>query len=354
MIQALPGIADALEPAALAELAGLQYVCDEEPGLYRRKAGKGFCYVDAHGQRVRRRRTLQRIESLVIPPAWTDVWICKYEDGHLQATGRDEQQRKQYIYHERWREMSNLAKFRRMLDFGLVLPKIRQQTQKQLALRKHCREKVSSLVLALLDETSIRVGNEEYVRENRSYGLTTLRRRHVQVNGAGVCFRFRGKSGIPRCVELRDPRVARLVERCRELPGAHLFVYERDDGGYEPITSDDVNRHLQSLAGEAFTAKDFRTWKASAYAAGRLHDHGEGATKGSRQKAVSQVVKDTAALLGNTPSVCRSYYIHPLLLEFYLEERFPQELGDVRPRSRRWLSREEQILLRFLQSLHAG
>jgi DNA topoisomerase I len=346
-------LADATEPEALAKLAGLRYVTDDEPGIHRRKAGRGFTYVDADGKRIRNRRTLERTRALVIPPAWTEVWIAADEGAHLQATGRDDQGRKQYLYHQRWREASNLAKFSRLLEFGQALPKIRRQVQSQLRRRKLSREKVSSLVLALLDETSIRVGNEEYVRENGSYGLTTFRRRHVQVNGAGVCFRFRGKSRVARTVELRDPQVARLVDRCRELPGSHLFVYEREEGGYEPITSDDVNQHLQRLAGESFTTKDFRTWKATAFTAGRLFDEEQEQNKRRRRSIVSRVVKEAAAVLGNTPSVCRSAYIHPLLLDAYVEGDFPAELRDLRIRRRRWLARDEQILLHFLTATHA-
>ncbi|MBW3596382.1 MAG: DNA topoisomerase IB [Planctomycetes bacterium] len=344
-------LADATEPEALAKLAQLRYVTDDEPGIERRKAGGGFSYIDADGNRVRSRRTRQRIESLVIPPAWTDVWIAADEEAHLQVTGRDDQGRKQYLYHERWRHVSNLAKFRRMLDFGRALPKVRREVHRRLSRRKHSREKVCSLVLALLDETSLRVGNEEYVRENGSYGLTTFRRRHVHVNGAGVSFRFRGKSGVTRTVELRDKRVAKLVERCRELSGRRLFVYEADEGRYEAVTSDDVNEHLQSLAGDSFTTKDFRTWKASAFAAGRLFEE-EAASKRRRRSAISRVVKETAALLGNTPSVCRSAYIHPLLLDAFLEGDFPAEFRDLRIRRDRWRPRDEQILLHFLKVTH--
>jgi DNA topoisomerase-1 len=340
---------DSPEPQILAEAAGLRYVCDEEPGLYRRKNGKGFVYVDEAGRKLRGMRHLQRIHSLVIPPAWTDVWICRDESGHLQVTGRDGQQRKQYIYHERWREASNLAKFRRMLRFGQVLPEIRQKVHRQLGQHSDSREKVCSLLLALLDHTSIRVGNEEYVQENGSYGLTTLRRRHIVSDGAEVCLNFRSKSGNHHCVAITDRRLAKWVLRSRDLPGQHLFTYENERGEFVPATSDDVNACLRELTGEAFTAKDFRTWKASAVAAGMLFDRPDAPTKAQRRKVITGVVKHTAELLGNTSTVCRKYYIHPRLLEEYLSGDLAAHFEGFRPRRRKWLNRDEQLLLRFLE-----
>jgi DNA topoisomerase-1 len=341
---------DAAEPPALAEAARLRYVSDEEPGFYRKKNGRGFRYVDGTGRKVRRMRDLQRIHSLVIPPAWTEVWICRDADGHLQVTGRDDQERKQYIYHERWREASNLAKFRRMLKFGTVLPEIRQKVARQLRQRTDTREKVFSLLLALLDHTSIRIGNEEYVQENGSYGLTTLRRRHIVSDGAAVCLNFRSKSGKHHCVAITDPRLAKMVLRSRDLPGQHLFTYKNGGGAYVPATSDDVNAYLRELTGESFTAKDFRTWKASAVAAGMLFDRPEVHSKAQRRKVVTSVVKHVAEVLGNTPTVCRKYYIHRLLLETYLEDDFAEHFDRFRPRRRKWLNRDEQLLIRFLET----
>lgn len=342
---------EAPDPEALAKAARLRYVSDEEPGFYRRKFGRGFVFVDEQGRRLRRGKARSRIESLVIPPAWTDVWICRDEDGHLQVTGRDDQQRKQYIYHERWREASNLVKFRRLLRFGLLLPTIRAQVARSLRQRKESREKVCSLVLALLDHTSIRVGNEEYVQENGSFGLTTLRRQHIVQDGSKLCFRFRGKSGVKRCVELGDPRLARLVVRSRDLPGQHLFTYHKEDGQFAPVTSDDVNAYLRELTGESFTAKDFRTWKGSAVAAGMLFDQPAAAALRERRKFVTQVVKHVADVLGNTATVCRKYYIHPRLLEMYLEGEFEQGVRGFPPRRRKWLNRDELLLLHFLEQV---
>jgi DNA topoisomerase-1 len=338
------------KPQVLAQAARLRYVSDEQPGIHRRKNGRGFIYVNGNGRRLRGGRTLKRIESLVIPPAWTEVWICPEEDGHLQVTGRDEQQRKQYIYHDRWREASNLLKFRRLLKFGAMLPDIRQQVSKNLRQRQDSRAKVCSLVLALLDHTGIRVGNEEYVQENGSYGLTTLRRKHISADGSLICFRFRGKSGVKRCVELRDRRLARLVLRCRDLPGEHLFTYQRDDGTFVPVTSDDVNDYLREVSGESFTAKDFRTWKGSSVAAGLLFDRPDLGAKAVRRKVATQVVKQVAETLANTPAVCRKYYIHPLLLESYQDGDLALYFQGFRARRRKWLSRDEQLLLRFLES----
>jgi DNA topoisomerase-1 len=338
------------EPQALAKAARLRYVSDEQPGIHRRKNGRGFVYVNDRGRRLRQGKTLSRIESLVIPPAWTEVWICPDEDGHLQVTGRDEQQRKQYIYHERWREASSLVKFRRMLKFGTMLPEIRQKVSENLRQRNDVREKVCSLVLSLLDHTGIRVGNEEYVQENGSYGLTTLRRRHISADGSTICFRFRGKSGVKRCVELRDRRLARLVRRCRDLPGEHLFTYQIEDGAFVAASSDDVNAYLRELSGESFTAKDFRTWKGSSLAAGMLFDRPDVGVQRERRKVVAQAAKQVAQSLGNTPTVCRKYYIHPLLMEAYENGEFAQHFQGFRARRRKWLNRDEQLLMHFLQS----
>jgi DNA topoisomerase-1 len=340
---------DSPAPQSLAEAASLQYVTDEEPGFYRRKNGKGFVYVDGSGRKLRGVRHLERIHSLVIPPAWTDVWICRHASGHLQVTGRDDQERKQYIYHERWREASNLAKFRRMLRFGQVLPEIRRNVHSQLRRRNATREKTCSLLLALLDHTSIRVGNEEYVQENGSYGLTTLRRRHITSDGASVCLKFRSKSRKSHCVSIADERLAKLVLRSRDLPGEHLFTYENENGEFVPATSDDVNAFLRELTGESFTAKDFRTWKASAVAAGMLADQPDISSKAQRRKIITSVVKHAAELLGNTATVCRKYYIHPMLLEEYLEGSLGEHFEGFRPRRRKWLNRDEQLLLRFLE-----
>jgi DNA topoisomerase I len=338
-----------LEPAELAKIARLRYVSDSDAGFTRRRNGKGFVYVDARGKPLRDPRKLKRIESLVIPPAWKEVWICGSSNGHLQATGRDARKRKQYLYHERWQQISNLAKFLRMEQFGELLPKIRRKIARQISTDELTRERVLAGMVALLDLTGIRIGNEEYVKENGSYGLTTLRDRHVAVTSAGVELRFRAKGGFRRSVLIEDKQLSRFVVACAELKGARLFQCVDCDDKLRPIQSADVNEYLQELTGEAITAKDFRTWKASALAAGQLHAARGRKAKTARKRLIRETVCQTAERLSNTPTVCRNYYLHPGLLESYQGGAFDRHFAGFSPRRQKLYAADEQVLMRFLE-----
>ena len=251
---------------AIAKAAGLRYVSDARPGITRRRAGKAFAYRNAEGRTVRDPETLRRIRSLAIPPAWTEVWICPQESGHIQATGRDARGRKQYRYHPDWRTVRDEAKYSRMLAFGEKLPRIRRRVAADMRRRGMTREKVLATIVRLLETTLIRVGNDEYAQQNGSFGLTTLHNRHAKVRGGQIQFEFRGKSGKRHRIDLRDPHLARLVRRCQELPGQDLFGYVAEDGAVRDVTSDDVNAYLREIAGEEFSAKDFRTWAGTVLA----------------------------------------------------------------------------------------
>jgi DNA topoisomerase IB len=297
--------------------AGLVYVCDDQPGIGRARHGKGFSYRDADGQRIRDKVELQRIHALAVPPAYVDVWICPRHNGHLQATGYDARRRKQYRYHPDWRVLRDGGKFDRVLDFGAALPKLRRRVRQDLARKGLPRLKVLALTVRLLDETLIRIGNEAYTRANKSFGLTTLRSRHVRAERGRLRFVFRGKSGQDRDVELGDRRLARIVRRMQQLPGQRLFQYLDDDGERQPLDSGQVNEYLHEVCGENFSAKDFRTWGGTVHAAGVLAatplpaGDDERAVRSTLAAAVEQV----AAALGNTPAVCRASYIHPLILQ---------------------------------------
>jgi len=302
-----------------AESAGLRYVSDTMPGIRRRRAGQGFVYVTPAGRLVRDRVDLARIRAIVIPPAWTDVWICARADGHLQAVGRDARGRKQYRYHARWRAVRDRTKYDRMLDFARALPRIRRRVRRDMRRPGLSREKVLATVVQLLEATQIRVGNEEYARSNRSYGLTTLRDRHVEVSATRLRFRFRGKSGKLREVEISDRRLARIVRRCQEIPGQELFQYVDDDGRVRGVGSGDVNEYIRDVSGADFTAKDFRTWAGTVLACAALRGLERARTKHGVRKNVTRAVAQVAERLGNTPAVCRKAYIHPRLLDRYVE-----------------------------------
>ena len=308
-----------IDPALRAQVraAGLVYVSDAQPGIRRLRRGKHFSYRDADGQPVTQKAELARIRALAIPPAYEDVWICANPDGHLQATGRDARGRKQYRYHPDWRALRDHGKFDRVLAFGAALPKLRRRTRHDLALSGLSREKVLALLVRLLDETLIRVGNEAYARDNRSYGLTTLRSRHLRVVRGRLRFCFRGKSGQEQEVELDDRRLARIVRRVQQLPGQRLFQYLDDQGERQPIDSGMVNDYLHEACGEVFSAKDFRTWGGTAHAAGVLActPLPEKGGERARRHALVEAVKQVAGVLGNTPSVCRKSYIHPEVFE---------------------------------------
>ena len=307
------------DPVAAARFAGLRYVSDTTPGIRRRRAGRGFHYTGPDGATIRDRETLKRIRALAIPPAWTDVWICPLPNGHIQASGRDARGRKQYRYHARWREVRDETKYSRTIAFARALPKLRERVEQDLARRGLPREKVLATIVKLLETTFIRVGNEEYARANRSYGLTTMRDRHARIDGTQVKFRFRGKSGKEYQVGVRDRRVAAVVKRSQELPGQHLFQYVDEDGVRRTIDSDDVNEYIREATGEDFTAKDFRTWAGTLLAATALKAAESVDSQAAAKRVVVKAIEGVARKLGNTPAVCRRCYVHPAIIESYMD-----------------------------------
>lgn len=343
-----------MDPVETVRLAGLRYVNDGMPGIHRKRSGRGFRYTTADGTPIADRATLQRIKALGIPPAWQDVWICATPRGHIQATGRDARGRKQYRYHDHWREVRDETKYARLAAFGACLPRIRQQTASDLAQPGLTREKVLATVVQLLDRTLIRIGNEEYARTNESYGLTTMRQDQVEVNGSQIRFEFQGKSGKCHSVEVRDPRLAHIIRRCEDLPGYELFQYVDDSGERRSIESADVNRYLEEITGQHFTAKDFRTWGGTVIAARTLRDMGPAETETQAKKNIVEAVKVTARELGNTPAVCRKAYIHPDILDAYMHGRVIQPVdaqsitGTMASSKPQGLRPEEQALLDFL------
>lgn len=308
-----------VNPVEAAESAGLDYVSDEEPGIRRRRAGKGFAYRGPDGEVVRDQTILARIRKLAIPPAYADVWICPTETGHIQATGRDAKGRKQYRYHARWREVRDGTKFEHMLDFAKALPSIRARIDADLARRGLPREKVLATVVHLLENTLIRVGNLDYAKQNKSYGLTTLRDQHVDVDGAKLRFVFKGKSGKSWNLQVKDRRIARIVKACQDVPGQHLFQYIDELGERQKVTSTDVNAYLKDISGREITAKDFRTWAGTVLAAIALQEFEEFDTDAKAKKNVRAAIEKVSARLGNTPTICRKCYIHPEVLNCYLE-----------------------------------
>jgi DNA topoisomerase-1 len=305
--------------AASAEEAGLRFVADDEKGLSRERSGKAFRYRAATGGTVKDERTLARIKSLVIPPAWTDVWICARADGHIQATGRDARGRKQYRYHPDWTRVRDEAKFERLIDFGKALPKVRRTISRHMSERGLGRRKVLATVAYLLDTTLVRVGNREYARDNKSYGLTTLQDRHVTFSGSELRFQFRGKTGKEWKLKLSDRRAARIVRSCQELPGQHLFQYEDDDDVVRQVSSADVNDYIRSIAGAEITAKDFRTWAGTVLAAMALREFEPAEAEAAAKRNVRRAIEKVAARLGNTPAICRKCYVHPEVLAAYLD-----------------------------------
>jgi DNA topoisomerase-1 len=308
-----------LDPEAAARAAGLRYISDRRPGITRIRTEQGFIYRNPDGSLVEDESTLARIRKLAIPPAYENVWICRNPNGHLQAVGRDARGRKQYRYHPRWREVRDEAKYGKMLLFGRKLPVIRQQVEKDLARPGMPRRKVLATIVRLLEKTLARVGNEEYTKANKSFGLTTLRNRHARVQGSRVMFDFRGKHGIQCHVELQDRRLARIVTRLREIPGQDLFEYIDEDGQPRSVGSEDVNEYLREITGEEITAKDFRTWAATNLAALALRELQEFDSEAKRKKNVAQAVEAVAKMLGNTPAICRKCYVHPAIFEGYLD-----------------------------------
>jgi DNA topoisomerase-1 len=305
------------DPLHSAEAAGLRYVGDHEPGIRRIRSGKGFRYAGPDGATITAKQTLDRIRSLVIPPAWTDVWICASADGHIQAVGRDAKGRKQYRYHSAYRHQRDQNKYGRMLAFGEALPKIRARIEGDLKLPGLPRTKVLAAVVDLLERTCMRIGNDEYKSQNGSYGLTTLQDHHVKVERDRIKFKFRGKSGQQQEIELSDPRLAKIVKRSRDLPGYELFQYVDDAGNVCDLTSSDVNAYIREITGEDFTAKDFRTWGGTGWAALMFEELGPADTQTDSKKNVVEAIKRVSEKLGNRPATCKKYYVHPAILDAY-------------------------------------
>ena len=337
------------DPVVSAELAGLNYVSDRDPGILRVGKPDNFRYRDSKGKLIGDAARLKRIRSLVIPPAWTNVWICNDPNGHLQAVGRDARGRKQYRYHPRWRETRDSTKYHRMLHFGQKLPAIRSRVGRDIGIPELRREKVLATIVRLLETTSIRVGNEEYTRQNNSFGLTTLRDRHVEVRGAQIRFYFRGKSGVRQEISLEDPRLAKIVRKLQDLPGYELFQYIDDNEDVHSIGSVDVNTYIREISGEDFTAKDFRTWNGTVLAAAMLCEMEACPSLNERKKNVVRAIELVAEHLGNTVAVCRKCYVHPAILDAYLGQTLERDLK--RGRRVSGLNANEAAVLRFLRKL---
>ncbi len=314
-----PAVLTSAPPAESARAAGLRYTTDARPGIRRLRRGRAFTYVDAEGKRVRAAAELARIRSLVIPPAWSDVWICPDSRGHLQATGRDARGRKQYRYHPKWRVARDETKYDRVIGFAKVLPVIRRTTSDHLRRQGLPREKVLATVVQLLEKTLIRVGNDEYARSNRSYGLTTMRDGHVEVRGPRVRFSFRGKSGVEHEIDLTDRRLAKIVKQCRDLPGYELFQYFDENGERQTVGSEEVNAYLKDITGQDLTSKDFRTWAGTVLAAQLLREFEAFTSNAQAKRNILAAVEMVARRLGNTKAVCRKCYIHPAIFDAYLD-----------------------------------
>jgi DNA topoisomerase-1 len=336
---------------ASAKEAGLSYVTGEEPGIRRRRSGKGFRYITPRGKALTSEADLRRIKSLAIPPAWSEVWICPRPDGHAQATGRDARMRKQHRYHPVWRATRDSAKYSRLLHFAKSLPRLRQRVSADLRAHGLPRKKVLGTVVKILETGVMRVGNDEYARQNNSYGLTTLKDKHVQIRAAKVTFCFRGKSGKEHHVNMIDKRLARIIKRCQDLPGQELFQYVDSKARVRDVTSTDVNHYLREITGQDFTAKDFRTWAGTVLAAVALKDCGKPETKTAAKRNVLKAIETVAHQLGNTPAICRKCYIHPGIIEAYLEQttiRFKAASTSTPPAAS--LASEERAVLKLLQA----
>lgn len=344
---------DLKNPVESAHVVGLRYVTDTMPGISRERAGQGFRYRYPTGEVVRDDEVLKRIKSLVIPPAWSEVWICPDPVGHLQATGRDDRGRKQSRYHPRWREIRDETKYARMIAFAKALPKIRRRVRQDLALPGLPRNKVLATVVRLLEVSLIRIGNPEYARENESFGLTTMRRRHVDVRGSTLRFHFRGKAGKWHEVDINDRRLAKIVKNCQDLPGQELFQYVNEDQSRQDVTSEDVNAYLREISGQDFTAKDFRTWAGTVLAAMALREFERFDSQAQAKKNVVQAIESVAERLGNTPAVCRKCYVHPDVLNAYLDgtlvETLRQRAEQRLAGALRQLPPEEAAVLGLLQ-----
>ncbi len=341
------------DPEASAREAGLVYVHHDKPGITRKKKGKAFHYFDVHGKRITDAETIGRINKLAIPPGYHDVWICPNPRGHIQAVGMDDRGRTQYRYHPKWREVRDEAKYGRMLAFGKALPKIRARINKDLKLDGLPREKVLATVVKLLETTLIRVGNEEYAKTNNSFGLTTIRNDHVDVHGKHIHFEFRGKSGVDHSIDLNDERLAAVIQQCHDLPEQELFEYVDPDGSRHHVGSHDVNAYLHEVTGQHFTAKDFRTWAGTTLAAMALQEFEVFDTEAQRKKNVLAAIESVAKRLGNTRTVCRKCYVHPAVVDLYMEgtlvESLKERLAVKLKRSLHSLKPEEAAVMALLQ-----
>jgi DNA topoisomerase I len=341
------------DPVESAKAASLRYVTDDKPGISRQRRGAAFQYIDPAGKVIRDSEELQRIKSLAIPPAWSEVWICPIRNGHLQATGRDAKGRKQHRYHSRWREIRDANKYGRILVFAKALPLIRQRVDSDLRLPGLPRDKILATVVRLLETSHIRVGNEEYARQNKSFGLATLRNRHVNVSGSTIRFEFRGKSGVEHALDINDRRLAAIIKRCQDLPGYELFQYIDDDGERRTIDSSDVNEYIRQIAGEEFSTKDFRTWAGTVLAARALQEFKTAASDAESKRNLVQAIESVAKRLGNTKAVCRKCYIHPAVIQSYtdgsllraLRRRLKNETNDSHG-----LEAEEAAVLKLLKA----
>jgi DNA topoisomerase-1 len=344
-------VAEAMDAA---EGAGLRYVSDDRPGYTRKGNGDGFDYFDADGKPISDEQRLLRLKRLAIPPAWTEVWICPAPNCHIQATGRDARRRKQYLYHERWRDIRDENKYDRMIAFGKALPKIRRRVANDLKLPGLPRNKVLATVTQLLERTFIRIGNEEYARDNKSFGLTTMKDRHVEVKGAKLRFRFRGKSGRDHEVDVTDRRIATIISKLQDLPGQDLFKYCDENREVRDVTSQDVNEYLREITGEDFSAKDFRTWAGTVLTAIALQAQGKSETKKQAKSNITTAIKAVAAILGNTPAICRKCYVHPAVLENYLDQKsiegLKQMSEDALEKENVDLRSSEKAVLKFLEA----
>ena len=344
-------VAEAMDAA---EEAGLRYVSDDRPGYTRKSKGDDFEWLDTEGKVIRDQQRLLRLKRLAIPPAWTDVWICPAPNGHIQATGRDARGRKQYLYHERWREVRDENKYDRIISFGKALPKIRRRIARDLKLPGLPRNKVLATVVQLLERTFIRIGNEEYARENKSFGLTTMKDRHVEVKGAKLRFRFRGKSGRDHEVDVTDRHIAKIISKLQDLPGQDLFQYVDDDGEIRDITSQDVNEYLREITGEDFSAKDFRTWAGTVLTAIALNAQEKFEHQKQAKSNINTAIKAVAKILGNTPAICRKCYVHPAVLDTYLDKKsidgLKQMTEDALEKEDVDLRSSEAAVLKYLES----
>jgi DNA topoisomerase-1 len=341
------------DPKSAAKAAGLLYVNDQGPGIQRRRRGKAFVYIGVDSKPVTNKRILKRIAALVIPPAWEDVWICPIENGHIQAVGRDARKRKQYRYHPRYRQVRDETKFDRMVEFGAVLPKIRGRVKQDLELPGLPQRKVLAAIVDLLDKTCIRVGNDEYAKSNKSYGLTTLKDQHVNVRGASMHLHFRGKSKQDHDITLTDRRLAKIVKACQDLPGQELFQYKADNGDSVKVDSAEVNEYIREITHDDFTAKDFRTWHGTGHMAQQLAALGPAQSETEAKRNITQAVKETAKHLGNRPAACRKYYIHPAVFDSYVEKTIFTAMRKVHSgtaRHAKGLGPVEVAVLRLVQS----